>query len=142
MNVLNRTLVASMAIGATVVLGVVWALRTPSPVESNVAAAWDPLSRIVQVEVLNAGAAIGAARVATEMLRDGRLDVVYYGNADSTWRRATRNTIVVRRGDTLGVGRAREVLGSAEVVERDDRSRLVDLTIILGRDFRGRPRAR
>lgn len=135
-----RTLVICSAIGAIVVAGVVWSLRTPDPAQPDDVPAWTPLPRVVQVEVLNAGAAIGAARVATEMLREGRLDVVYYGNADSTWRRAERNAIVVRRGDTVGVGRARDVLGSAEVIERDDRSRLVDLTIILGREFTGRPR--
>ena len=135
-----RTVVLGAATGAILVAGVVWSLRTPSPADADEPLAWAPLPRVVQIEVLNAGAAAGAARVATEMLRDGRLDVVYYGNADSTWRRQEHNAIVVRRGDTVGVGRARAVLGSAEVIERDDRSRLVDLSIILGWEFTGRAR--
>ncbi len=141
MKPLTRKAVLGLATGAILVAGVVWALRTPSPADADPAPAWAPLPRVVQIEVLNAGAAAGAARVATEMLRDGRLDVVYYGNADSAWSRRERNAIVVRRGDTAGVGRARDVLGAAELIERDDRSRLVDLSIILGREFTGRARA-
>ena len=141
MKPLARKAVLGLATGAILVAGVVWALRTPSPADPDPAPAWAPLPRVVQIEVLNAGAAAGAARVATEMLRDGRLDVVYYGNADSAWSRRERNAIVVRRGDTAGVGRARDVLGAAEMIERDDRSRLVDLSIILGREFTGRARA-
>ena len=93
------------------------------------------LPRKVTVEVLNAGGSIGAARVGTLLLRRARLDVVYFGNADSAQSGRVRNQVLIRRGDTTGVGRVIEALGTAEVVEAPDPARLVDLTVLLGKEF-------
>jgi hypothetical protein len=100
-------------------------------------------SRRVVVEVLNPGKQVGVARTATVRLRQQGLDVVYFGNlADTALARRERSLIYVRRGDTTGVGRVIAAIGDAEVVDRADATRLVDLSVVLGRQLkvRGDPR--
>lgn len=93
-------------------------------------------SRQVVVEVLNPGRQVGAARTATLRLRQAGLDVVYFGSVtDTVLARRERNLIYVRRGDTAGTGRAIQALGDAEVVDRADATRLVDLTVVLGKEY-------
>jgi hypothetical protein len=85
------------------------------------------------VEVLNGTRRQGAARTATRMLRRQGLDVVFLGNADST---ADSTRVIVRRGDP---GQARYVvqaLGAGRVVVETDTFRRVDVSVILGNDFR------
>jgi hypothetical protein len=87
------------------------------------------------VEVLNGSRRQGAARTATRMLRRQGLDVVFLGNADSI---SDSTRVVVRRGDP---GRARYVmqaLGAGKVVVETDTFRRVDVSVILGDDFRPR----
>lgn len=96
---------------------------------------WEPLGRRVEVEVLNSGGIVGAGRAGMMLLRRAGLDVVYLGNAEAALRDRDRNQVLVRRGDTAGVGRVVEALGDAEVVEAPDSTRLVDLTVLLGRRF-------
>jgi hypothetical protein len=109
--------------------------------ESTVAAKGKELappldSRRVTVEVLNPGKQVGVARTATLRLRQQGLDVVYFGSlADTVLAKRERNLIYVRRGDTTGVGRVIAAIGDAEVVDRADATRLVDLTVIPGRGF-------
>ena len=94
-------------------------------------------SRRVIVEVLNPGKQVGIARSVTLRLRQQGLDVVYFGNlTDSVLARRERNLIYVRRGDTTGVGRVIAAIGDAEIVDRADATRLVDLSVIPGRSFR------
>ena len=93
------------------------------------------LPRQVRIEVLNAGGGPGAARVGAVLLRRARLDVVSYGNADSARSGRQHNQVLVRRGDTTGVGRIVEVLGTADVVVAPDSTLLLDLTVLLGADF-------
>lgn len=96
-------------------------------------------SRRVVVEVLNPGKQVGVARAATLRLRQQGLDVVYFGSlTDTVLAKRERNLIYVRRGDTAGVGRAIQALGDAEVVDRADATRLVDLTVVLGRQYGAR----
>ena len=93
-----------------------------------------PGHRVV-VEVLNGARRQGAARVATRMLRRRGLDVVFFGNADAA---ADSTRIFVRRGDP---GRGREVraaLGVGRILVEPDTLRRVDVSVILGRDFRPR----
>lgn len=96
------------------------------------------LPRRVTVEVLNAGGVAGYARDATLALREGGLDVVFFGNAPPRLRDTTlvRHRVLVRRGDTLGVGRVREMLGEITIVDEPDATRLVDLTVLLARPAR------
>lgn len=106
--------------------------RTPVPPAHD--APTEPGTRRVQVEVLNASTVAGLARDATLRLRQEEgLDVVVIDNATDTAVRAGRyNLVLVRRGDTTGVGRIREALGDVKVADRADPTRLVDLSVILG----------
>jgi hypothetical protein len=87
------------------------------------------------VEVLNGTRRAGVARAATRMLRRQGLDVVFFGNADET---ADSTRVIVRRGDA---GQGREVrlaLGAGQIVVEPDTLRRVDVSVILGADFRVR----
>lgn len=87
------------------------------------------------MEVLNGTRRSGEARAATRMLRRRGLDVVFFGNADQT---VDSTRVIVRRGDP---GRGREVrlaLGVGRIVVETDTLRRVDVSVILGTDFRVR----
>jgi len=91
--------------------------------------------RRVTVEVLNGTRRAGVARAATRMLRRRGLDVVYFGNADAM---VDSTRVIVRRGDP---GRGRDVrlaLGVGRIVAEPDTLRRVDVSVILGADFRVR----
>jgi hypothetical protein len=90
----------------------------------------------VTVEVLNGTRRQGAARTATRMLRRSGLDVVFLGNADSL-SPATR--VVARRGDSLRARYVAAALGSGAVTVEIDTFRRVDVSVILGDDFRPSP---
>ena len=83
--------------------------------------------------MLNASSQAGLARDATRRLRDAGLDVVYFGS--DTLQGQDSTVILVRRGDTTGAVRARRALGAGRVRSAPDTTRLVDLTVRLGRDF-------
>jgi polyisoprenyl-teichoic acid--peptidoglycan teichoic acid transferase len=85
------------------------------------------------VEVLNGSRRQGAARTATRMLRRRGLDVVFLGNADSL---AEFTRVVVRRGDPERARYVAAALGAGKVVVEIDTFRRVDVTVILGDDFR------
>lgn len=108
---------------------------SPRSIPANRPAAWTPLPHRVRVEVLNASKVLGAARIGRLLLQHAGLDVVQSGNADSALRGSGPNRILVRLGDTVGVGRIIEVLGGADIVLQADPSRVVDLTVVLGRNF-------
>jgi hypothetical protein len=88
----------------------------------------------IRVEVLNGTRRPGFARTATRVLRERGLDVVFFGtgpDADST-------RIFVRRGDP-GQGRdVVEALGVGRVVVEPDTLRRVDVSVLLGSDWRPR----
>ncbi|HWB43463.1 MAG TPA: LytR C-terminal domain-containing protein [Gemmatimonadales bacterium] len=89
--------------------------------------------RRVIVEVLNGTRRSGAARSATRQLRRRGLDVVFFGNAEAA---VDSTRVIVRRGDP-GRGReVREALGVGMVVVEPDTLRRVDVTVILGPDYR------
>jgi hypothetical protein len=87
------------------------------------------------VEVLNGTRRQGAARTATRMLRRRGLDVVFLGNADSLTE-STR--VVVRRGDPEQARYVAAALGGGMVMVETDTFRRVDVSVILGEDFRPR----
>ncbi len=129
--------VGGVAVTALAVLAagrVLW--RPPAAVEVATVRVWNPLPHVVQVEVLNAGGVSQAGRAGMLLLRRARLDVVYVGNAAGSQRGHERNRILIRRGDTTGVGRVLEALGDAEIIREPDTTRLVDLTVLLGKQFR------
>jgi len=86
------------------------------------------------VEVLNASGRLGGARAGALTLRRAGIDVVYFGNAaepgtlDST-------RILVRRGAVEVGTRVRAALKFGTVTLAPDTARLVDVTVLLGRDF-------
>jgi hypothetical protein len=91
--------------------------------------------RRVTVEVLNGTGRVGVARAATRMLRRQGLDVVFFGNADEA---ADSTRVIVRRGDP-GRGRdVRQALGAGQIVVEPDTLRRVDVSVVLGADFRAR----
>jgi hypothetical protein len=89
--------------------------------------------RRITVEVLNGTRRAGVARAASRMLRRQGLDVVFYGNAEAV---VDSTRVIVRRGDP-GRGRdVRQALGAGRVMVEPDTLRRVDVSVILGRDFR------
>jgi hypothetical protein len=89
----------------------------------------------VMVEVLNGTRRQGVARTATRMLRGRGVDVVFLGNADSA-ESSTR--VIARRGDTDRARYVAALLGAGKVVAEPDTFRRVDVSVILGDDFRPR----
>src|SRR5215203_6785086 len=97
------------------------------------AVAIPPVKGRLMVEVLNGTRRQGVARTATRMLRSHGVDVVFLGNADST-ERLTR--VIVRRGDPDRARTVSAVLGTGTIVVEADTFRRVDVSVILGEDFR------
>src|SRR3954466_5705008 len=93
-----------------------------------------PKGRIT-VEVLNGTQRQGAARTATRMLRRNGLDVVFLGNADSL---SPGTRVVARRGDSARARYVAAALGAGAVTVELDTFRRVDVSVILGDDFRPR----
>jgi LytR cell envelope-related transcriptional attenuator len=87
----------------------------------------------VTVEVLNGTRRQGAARTATRILRRNGLDVVFLGNADSM---SVLTRVIARRGDSLRARYVAAALGSGAVGVEIDTFRRVDVSVILGEDFR------
>lgn len=86
----------------------------------------------VVVEVLNGSGRDGLARRVTRELRSRGLDVVNFGNeaaADST-------LVVLRRGDEAAAAQVRGALGQGAIRVEPDTLRRVDVTVILGADYR------
>ena len=91
--------------------------------------------RRVTVEVLNGTRRAGVARAATRMLRRRGLDVVFFGNAGEA---VDSTRVVVRRGDPERGREVRLALGVGRIVVEPDTLRRVDVSVILGADFRVR----
>lgn len=87
------------------------------------------------VEVLNGTRRQGVARAATRLLRSHGVDVVFLGNADSA-ERVTR--VIVRRGDPDRARTVAGLIGTGTIVVETDTFRRVDVSVILGEDFRPR----
>ena len=83
----------------------------------------------ITVEVLNAGARPGLARVATRLLRQAGIDVVGFGNAPGESGPLDSTRIVVRRGSAELGRRVRRVALQL------DSTGLLDVSVLLGADF-------
>jgi hypothetical protein len=91
-------------------------------------------NRIV-VEVLNGTRRPGFARVATRVLREQGIDVVFFGNAEGP---VASTRVLVRRGDP-GQGKdVADALGAGRVLIQPDTLRRVDVSVLLGDDYRPR----
>ena len=89
----------------------------------------------VTTEVLNAAGSPprpGLARVGARTLREGGIDVVFYGTADTV---VDSTVILVRRGDLRAGDRIARVLGGGVVRDAPDTLRRVDVTVLLGRGW-------
>lgn len=87
----------------------------------------------ITVEVLNANGRAGDARIATRLLRQAGIDVVYFGNAGENALDSTR--IIVRRGAEKVGARVRAALGQGRVEVQLDSTKLLDVSVLLGLDF-------
>jgi hypothetical protein len=90
----------------------------------------------VVVEVLNATRVLGLARAATHRLRDAGIDVVAVGSDTGAVLDSTQ--VLVRRGPAGPGERVANALGAGRPRVVPDPSRLVDVTVRLGRDFLAR----
>jgi hypothetical protein len=92
------------------------------------------------VEVLNGSGRNGLARLGARRLRRHGIDVVLFGTADSM---VDSTRVILRRGDKVRAARVQNALGVGRIREAPDSLPLVDVTVILGPDFRpdedGRP---
>jgi hypothetical protein len=130
-------LLALVLAGAGAVAWKYYRGRTASG-EAAEAASIEPLAPPgvrIKVEVLNATKVRGLARKATFYLRDRGFDVVAMGTA----REQRETTLVLDRSDHPSwaalVGRA----FNAKVEARPDSSRYLDVTVLLGSDWRPPP---
>jgi S1-C subfamily serine protease len=92
-------------------------------------------ARIV-VEVLNGTGRPGRARSATRVLRRQGLDVVFFGNWESAGLVRKTKVVVRRGGDQAPARRVAQALGAGAVVVDLDSLRRVDVTVILGEDWK------
>lgn len=103
-----------------------WLSPTPEPVISVE-------QKVVRVEVLNGCGAAGLAKKITDYLRLKGFDVVNVGNAENF---DFPETIVVDRvGDIAGAWQIARAIGIDNVIQQKDEDLLLDVTLILGRDF-------
>ena len=86
----------------------------------------------ITTEVLNGTGRTGLARLGARLLRQHGIDVVATGNADS--HATTR--VIVRRGSREAAESVRRALGAGTVDSTPDPRLLLDVTVILGDDFR------
>ena len=91
-----------------------------------------PAGARIKVEVLNATKTRGLARRATLFLRDRGFDVVGSGNVSE--QRAT--TIVYGRSSHMDWARLVARAMNAPVAARPDSSRYLDVTVLIGADWR------
>jgi LytR cell envelope-related transcriptional attenuator len=118
-----------LAIGGTLLMK---SAPQPKPSVQSSAPVPSPRGRVT-VEVLNGTRRQGAARTATRMLRGHGLDVVFLGNSDSL---SPATQVLARRGDSLRARYVAAALGAGAVRVEIDTFRRVDVSVILGEDFR------
>jgi hypothetical protein len=95
-----------------------------------------PEGERIVVEVLNGSGRRGLARAATRVLRQAGFDVVYFGNLSQT---VGITQALARRGDSAAAVRVARALGAKEVRVSVDTLLRVDVTVLLGSDYRPPP---
>ncbi len=88
---------------------------------------------IIRVEVLNGCGEPGVAEKVTDWLRDKGFDIVYYGNADSFGYEET--LLFDRSGRPEFARDVGSVLGCERIERKFDRLLLLDVTVIVGKDW-------
>jgi LytR cell envelope-related transcriptional attenuator len=87
----------------------------------------------VRVEVLNAGGSVGAARGATDRLRDSGFDVVFFGNAGAFDRDSS--VVLDRTGRVESARGVADALGIRNVRSEPDSNLYLDVSVLLGKDW-------
>lgn len=95
-----------------------------------------PGGKRVLVEVLNGSDRRGLARAATRVLRQAGFDVVYFGTVAGT---GAPTQALARRGDSAAAARVARALGAGAVRVATDTLLRLDVTVILGADYRPPP---
>lgn len=90
-----------------------------------------------RVEVLNASGTSGLARDVTQRLRGLGFDVVYYGNGKNFDR--NHSIVLARSPDTTAAHRVAEALGISRVESKPDSDLLLDVSVVLGSDWKPPP---
>lgn len=126
--------------GAVVVAWLGW--RVVSPPGGEIPSGLEDVRRVVPrgerilIEVLNGSTRQGAARIATRVLRRAGFDVVYFANAPE---QVDSSQVLVRRGPREPAEWLVEALGTGVIRAAEAPERRVDLTVILGPDWRPPP---
>jgi hypothetical protein len=103
----------------------------PAPVATAPQAA--PTGR-VRVQVLNASGRPGLAREATRMLRDRGFDVVEFGNGKGF--PPDSSVVLDRAGKVETARQVADAVGIPRVTARPDSNLYLDVTVVLGRDWK------
>lgn len=88
----------------------------------------------VRIEVLNGAGQAGLAREATERLRERGFDVVYFGNAREFG--LDSSLVLDRVGREEAAQAVASALGISNIRSEPDSTLLLEVTVILGRDWR------
>jgi hypothetical protein len=131
---LRGLIVLGIVLAAGVFIGSAMSQWYPLPSQEGVAppplnATAEGLGR-VRVEVLNAGGEVGMARLATDHLRDGGFDVVYFGNAVAFGQDST--VVLDRSARPQAAAAVARSLGTPWVESQPDTNLYLDVTVLLG----------
>ena len=91
----------------------------------------------VRVEVLNGGGHPGAAREATDQLRDLGFDVVFFGNAGSFDQDSS--VVLDRMGRVEAARDVADALGIRNVRSEPDSNLYLDVSVVLGMEWMPAP---
>ena len=110
---------------------------TPHDTADAVITPQPPEGQRVRVEVLNASGTAGLARAVTNRLRDQGYDVVFFGNARGFG--GDTSYVIDRAGDARSAESVAAALGIARVESRPDPALMLDVTVIVARDWLAAP---
>lgn len=132
-------LALALLIGIAFVVSFIFGIRDGRPAPSEPASAVDTGGAIAvpatrgRVEVLNGAGRTGLARRATERLRAGGFDVVFFGNAGGAPRDSS--SVIDRVGREDIARSVADQLGIRSVTSEPDSTLYLDATVILGADW-------
>lgn len=87
----------------------------------------------IRVEILNGGGHVGAAREATDQLRDVGFDVVFFGNAGSF--DLDSSVVLDRTGHVEAARDVADALGIRNLRSEPDSNLYLDVSVVLGREW-------
>lgn len=129
----RRVLVGALAIVVVLVASALISRKVTGKVFGIGANDHAPFDTRIRVQVLNATATRGLAQRATDHLRDKGFDVVEVG----TNREKMDSTLVLDRSNHPDwANRVAAAMGGAQVLARPDTSRYLDVTVLIGANWR------